>query len=42
MMNKYGIVKDETEENPIKTASDEIVEEVDIVKEEEEDDSKES
>ena len=39
MMNKYGIVKDETEENPIKTASDEIVEEVDIVKEEEEDEN---
>jgi len=39
MMNKYGIVKDEKEENPIKTASDEIVEEVDIVKEEEEDEN---
>jgi hypothetical protein len=36
MMNKYGVVKGETEENPIKTASDEVVEELDIVKEEEE------
>jgi len=35
MMNKYGVVKGETEENPIKTASDEVVEELDIVKEEE-------
>jgi hypothetical protein len=35
MMNKYGIVKGETEENPIKTASDEVVEEVEITKEEE-------
>ena len=34
MMNKYGIVKGETEENPIKTASDEVVEEVEITKEE--------
>ena len=39
MMNKYGIIKGETEENPIKTASDEIVEEVEIDKKEEEDDS---
>ena len=30
MMNKYVIIKGETEENPVKTASDEIVEEVDI------------
>jgi hypothetical protein len=35
MMNKYGIVKGETEENPVKTASDEVVEEVEITKEEE-------
>ena len=42
MMNKYGVVKGETEENPIKTASDEVVEELDIVKEEEEDAEDES
>tara|TARA_Y100000310_G_scaffold263773_1_gene274189 strand:- start:753 stop:890 length:138 start_codon:yes stop_codon:yes gene_type:complete len=36
MMNKYGVVEGETEENPIKTASDEVVEELDIMKEEKE------
>ena len=41
MMNKYGIVKGETEENPVKTASDEVVEEVEIVKEKKEDDASE-
>ena len=35
MMNKYGVIKGETEENPVKTASDEVVEEVEITKEEE-------
>ena len=29
-MKKYGIIQGETEENPIKTASDKIVEEISL------------